>query len=575
MKIPLQVLVVQESDDDLTNLLAKLDAGGYAARFQQVQTEEEFGAALTEQGWDAIVADDNQSEFDALSALAYIRNTPFDIPFIVVSGQGGEDHAVQAMRGGAHDYVLKSNLCRLVPALEREIREAEVRSARKHADDAVNRLSHTDQLTGIPNRVLFYDRLQHGIDIAQRQHHNLALLVMDLDRFKDVNDTIGHYYGDELLQQVAARLQDTLGDEVQGLARMGGDEFAFLVSPCDVACATELARKALSVFAQSFQLNDHRVKMGASLGIAIYPQHGVYADTILQHADVAMYRAKYANSEYAVYDVQHDPHTSDRLSLVNELEQAIADQQLLLHYQPIVEIQSRQVVGVEALVRWRHPKFGTLAPIEFIPTAEQTSVIQSLSHWVLDSSLDQLAKWHRAGLPLVLSVNLPMRSLHDLQLHDEIAKMLGNYGVTAEHLVLEITERTMMVDWLDASQMLKRMSSLGIRFTLDDFGTGHFSLGHLKKLPIDTLKIDQSFVAGMTESKESESIIRAAVGLGHCLDLTVLAEGVENRDTWDLLVVHGCDKVQGNFICEPMPSEDLTYWIKHSPWSLVSQAKAV
>lgn len=564
MDIPLQVLIVQDKQSGIKELTRVFESAGYAVSIERVSSEDKFQQALLKQTWDVLLCDD-ESQLGVLDALNVVKKNAIDLPFIVISSQGGEENAVQAMRAGAHDYLLKGQMTRLIPALEREMREMEVRSARREADATVERLTHRDSLTGLPNRVLFYDRLQQIL----RNQKSVAVLLMDLDCFKDVNDSIGHYYGDILLQQVASRLRQ-IDQEWVSLARMGGDEFGLVVCVDKSSQAVDIAQDVVKIFDEDFQLNGHKVIIGASVGIAMAPQHGNNADLLLKAADVAMYTAKQATSDYAIYDVEQEERQNDQgsITLLDDLKQAIEKDQLVVHYQPKVDIKTRSIAGVEALVRWQHPIYGSLAPIDFLPRAEHTNLIRKLSIWVLGHALEQLSEWHRAGLDLSLAVNIPVRALHDADLMDQIKDKLNLSGVLAGHLELEITERTMMVDLFSAMEVLKKISEFGVNFTIDDFGTGHFSLGYLKKLPIDTIKIDKSFVLAMANDNDSAALVKASVALGQTLGLKVLAEGVENRDIWDLLVVYGCDLVQGNFVSHPLPGDEFPYWLKHSPWNL-------
>lgn len=564
MEIPLQVLIVQDKQSGVKELAEVFSAAGYAATIERVSGEEKFQQCVLKQSWDVILCDD-ESKLGVLDALSIVNKNHIDTPFIVISSQGGEENAVKAMRAGAHDYMVKGQMTRLVPALEREMREMEVRSARREADATVERLTHRDSLTGLPNRVLFYDRLQQVL----RNSESVAVLLMDLDRFKDINDSIGHYYGDILLQQVAGRLRQ-VDQEWVSLARMGGDEFGLVVACDNTNQAVTIAQQVLKIFDEDFQLNGHKVIIGASVGIAMAPQHGNNADLLLKAADVAMYSAKKASSDYALYNIEQDERQNDQASitLLDDLKLAIDKDQLVVHYQPKVDIKTRTIAGVEALVRWVHPIYGSLAPIDFLPRAEHTNLIRKLSMWVLGHALEQLAEWHRSGLDFTLAVNIPVRTLHDADFMDHIKDKLNLSGIMANHLELEITERTMMVDLFSAMEVLNKISDLGVNFTIDDFGTGHFSLGYLKKLPIDTIKVDKSFVLAMASDEDSADLVKASVALGQTLGLKVLAEGVENRDIWDLLVVYGCDLVQGNFVSHPLPADEFPYWLKHSPWNL-------
>lgn len=425
-----------------------------------------------------------------------------------------------------------------------------------------------DALTDLPNRTLLYDRLQQAILSGHRQSRPLALLLMDLDRFKDVNDTLGHHYGDILLQQVGERLRGVLR-ESDTVARLGGDEFAILLSAlADVKDIPLVAGKILQALEAPFILEGHLLDIGASIGIALFPDHGEYADLLIQRADVAMYLAKQAGGGYAVYSSEQDQNSPRRLALRGELRHAIENGDLFLLYQPKINLQTSRVIGVEALVRWRHPRLGTIPPDQFIPLAEHTGLIKPLTLWVLNAALSQCRAWREAGAELAVAVNLSARNLQDPQVSDQIADLLETWSIPPQMLELEITESVIMADPARAMEILTRLSKKGVRLSIDDFGTGYSSLGYLKKLPVDEIKIDKSFVKEMAVDGDDTVIVRSIVDLAHNLGLQVIAEGVEDQETWDALVILGSDAAQGYFMSRPIPADELGRWLKASPWHL-------
>ncbi len=437
---------------------------------------------------------------------------------------------------------------------------------RRRAAEALRHQALHDALTGLPNRTLPHDRLEQALRADARDAGGLALLLFDLDRFKEVNDTLGHQAGDLLLQEVAARVRGAVRAS-DTVARLGGDEFAVLLPGADAAGAVAATHTLLAALATPIALDGQSLACTASIGIALAPTHGTDVATVLRRADVAMYVAKRAGSGYAVYAAAHDQHSPARLTLETELRAALAAGALVLHYQPTVDVRSGRADRVEALARWPHPQHGLIPPDQFIPLAEQTGLIVPLTQWVLETALAQCHAWEQAGWTLGVAVNLSMRSLHDPGLPETIAWLLRRYAVPPERLTLEITESALMVDPAQAQAVLLRLTALGVQLAIDDFGTGYSSLGYLKQLPVDAVKIDKSFVQNMghTTTKDS-AIVRSIIDLGHNLGLAVVAEGVEDQATWQRLRAAGCDVAQGFYMSRPMPAAELEHWLATTSW---------
>jgi diguanylate cyclase len=430
-----------------------------------------------------------------------------------------------------------------------------------------------DGLTGLPNRTLLRDRIGQAIRQADRELVPAALALIDLDRFKEVNDTLGHHDGDQLLVQVGQRLQATLR-QVDTVARLGGDEFAILLPRIETADgAVTVARKLQAALQEPFVLEGLSVDVEASIGVAIYPEHGNDPEELLQHADIAMYVAKDTHAGFVLFDPTHDQHSPRRLALLGELRRAIEQRQLLLHYQPKVDAHSGQVLGVEALVRWQHPTHGLIPPGEFIPLAERTGLIEPLTHYVLDAALQQCHHWRQAGHELSVAVNVSARRLLDLDFPDQVAATLTRWRVPARLLVVEITESTIMADPTHALEILGRLSAMGVQLSIDDFGTGYSSMAYLKNLPVHELKIDRSFVAQMTSDSRDAVIVRSTVELGRNLGLRVVAEGVEDQATWQALAALGCDAIQGYHISRPVPPDHLINWLEHQQAAPAAQPR--
>jgi diguanylate cyclase (GGDEF)-like protein/PAS domain S-box-containing protein len=429
---------------------------------------------------------------------------------------------------------------------------------RRQAETSLQHQAWHDVLTGLPNRTRLRVELESLMAVPERTEE-FALLLIDLDRFKEVNDTIGHPCGDLLLQQVGPRLRAELRD-LDTVARLGGDEFVVLLRGADAERASGVAERLVMALEQPFELDGFGVAIGGSVGIALYPEHGEDADTLLREADIAMYAAKDARSGYTIYAPDTDRHSRERLGLLADLRHAIDRGDLLVHYQPQLDVRTHTLTAVEALVRWPHPTRGLLPPDEFIPLAEQTRLIQPLSRWILAAALRQCASWRAAGLDIPISVNLSVYDLRDHDLPDVIAEALVKYGVPADRLRIEITESSLMANPPRAREILARLRVQGVQIAIDDFGIGYSSLAYLKSLPVDELKIDRSFVREMASDAGSRAIVRAIIDLADVLGLRVVAEGVEDAATLAALAALGCDVAQGYHFARALAPADLARW---------------
>ena len=417
----------------------------------------------------------------------------------------------------------------------------------------------SDALTGLPNRRLLSERT--GTALLEQGEGRVALVLFDLNRFKEVNDTLGHHIGDQLLKIVADRLAGALreGDTV---ARLGGDEFAMLLLGIEsVADAREAAQRIAAAIAEPIVLEGVLVDVGASAGVAVSPEHGTELELLLQRADVAMYLAKEAGTGVEVYDAARDHNSTSRLAMLAELRRAIAEEQLVLHFQPKASLADGSVVGVEALVRWEHPVLGLVPPDDFIPLAESSGLVRPLTTWVLDAALRQLRIWLDQGLRFGMAVNVSVRDLCGEGLAQHVAAGLVRYDIPPELLRLEVTEGSLFADPIRAVSTLRALDQLGITLSLDDFGTGYSSLGHLRQLPVHEIKIDRSFVLRMHEDPRDLAIVRSVVDLGLGLGMQVVAEGVETQRDWDVLRAMGCTTAQGWHLCRALPADALTPWL--------------
>jgi diguanylate cyclase (GGDEF)-like protein/PAS domain S-box-containing protein len=475
--------------------------------------------------------------------------------------------ATESQGGGAHETMGKRKNGSLFP-LEfvvssmhigsRHLFIATLRdiSERKAHTDALEYQALHDALTGLPNRSLFGDRLRQALLAARRNQKMFGVLLLDLDRFKDINDALGHDRGDSLLQEVTARLRGVLR-ATDTIARLGGDEFAVLTTdarhPEDVVAT---AKKILASLEGPFAIADQMVETGASIGVAMYPVHGDDPSTLLRRADVAMYVAKRSGGGYALYQPEQEAQTLRRSGLAGELRRSIPQGELVLHYQPQVTLATGLVHTVEALVRWNHPREGLMPPDRFIPMAEETGIIHPLTGWVIDSALAQLCRWIDEGLDVSVSINVSPRNIEDHSLEEMVARALGNFKVEPSRLTLEITEGVAMA--AAAAKALRRLHEIGVRIALDDFGTGYSSLLYLMRLPVNEIKIDRSFVSALASDPDSGAIVRSAVGLGHNLGLRVVAEGLQDRMAEAVLLEAGCDAAQGFLVGRPVEEPEIT-----------------
>ncbi len=455
---------------------------------------------------------------------------------------------------------------------------------RKRAQEHLDFLAYYDSLTGLPNRLLYRDRLAQAVADAQRHGHLAATLLLDLDRFKLINDTLGHQQGDRLLQEVSDRLKtcvrnsDSVGrphdnhppptgvwDRSASLARLGGDEFTILLNRIAGAPdAAKVARRILASLAKPFHLDGQDVFVTASIGIAIFPLDGESADQLLKNADTAMYHAKQSGrSTYQFYSQSMNASAGERLAIENRLHKALDREEFLLHYQPLVALETGRIIGVEALVRWQHPELGLVPPMQFISIAEETGLIIPLGEWVLQKACAQARAWHEMGLAgLRVAVNLSARQFQRQNLLHVITRILLATDLNPRCLDLELTESMMMQDGESTSATLRELQALGVRLSMDDYGTGSSSLSYLRRLPLDTLKIDRSFVKDCTVNQEDATIIKAIIAMSHSLKLKVLAEGIETEDQLAFLRAAGCDEAQGYYFSKPMAAEPLTSLLK-------------
>ena len=448
----------------------------------------------------------------------------------------------------------------------------ELASAFNHMNDAIStreqrimELAYSDELTTLPNRALFLENLNQAVLAMNRSGRPMSVLVMDLDRFKLVNDTLGHQCGDEVLRVVGSRLTAAVSRDGESpgcvVARLGGDEFAVLLPTGGVSAAENVARRLLKALETPLVIQGVTVDISSSMGLVTAPGHGDDAATLMRRADIAMYVAKRNNSGFAHYESAYDRESTGRLSLLSELRHAIEGNELVVHYQPKISLNSGNVIGAEALVRWNHPERGFMSPDQFIPFAEQTGFITQITRWVLRSALEQCGTWRRQGRTLNIAVNLSARDLHTADLAGYVNWLMSEFAVKPEWITLEVTESAVMSEPTRALATLEALHKMGIHLSIDDFGTGYSSFSYLKKMPVDEIKIDKSFVIGMLTDADDATIVRTVIDLGHNLGLKVTAEGTENEGVLRTLAALKCDLAQGYHISRPLPPEKFESWL--------------
>jgi len=442
----------------------------------------------------------------------------------------------------------------------------------KHERETASQIEYVafhDKLTGLSNRGMFSELLDRGLKEARRSQRQLAVFFVDLDRFKNINDTLGHQAGDVLLKEMATRLKSCLR-ESDCVARLGGDEFVIMVPGMDGAESLAIvAQKVLAAVSRPLVLRDHEFHVTASIGISVYPADGDDERALMKNADIAMYQSKEdGKNTYTFYSAELNTHSVERLAFESSLRRALEAREFRVHYQPKVDCQTNQMTGVEALLRWNHPDLGQVSPAKFIPVAEENGMIVAIGHWVLVTACEQQVAWTALGYPpLRMSVNLSVRQLYDDQLLEDVRLVLAQTGIDASFLELEITESMLMRNVAKATEVLTEFKKLGIRLSLDDFGTGYSSLSNLKRFPIDTIKVDRSFVRELPTNEEDKAITDAIIAMGRSLKMTIVAEGVETRGQMEFLKDRQCDELQGFYFSKAVSASKISDLLRSQPWA--------
>jgi diguanylate cyclase (GGDEF)-like protein len=556
---PLRLLLVDDSEDDAALVVRELSRAGYAVSSQRVDTPEALATALTSQRWDLAIADYSMPRFNGVAALALVREHDAELPLIFVSGTIGEEDLVAAMRTGAQDYVRKSDLARLVPTVERQLQEAAGRLPRPHVAAQLVHLAYHDALTDLPNRVLLHDRLRQAILASQRTRKPLAVMVLEIGGLDAIVDAHGRYVGDRVIQHVATRLRALLreGDTV---ASLGAQQFALMLQGTDAAGAELTARKVLQDVSRPIFLDHQSLSVAADVGIVSVPEHGTNPDELLQRAERALRVAQQRQTGSAVYAADRDRDETDHQISIPELREGVEHGQFVFDYQPIVQLETGRVIGVEGLARWNHPRRGRLLPAEFIELAETTWLIEPLTMLLLDRAMADWARTDRLAWAPV-AVNLSSKSLRDQNLPDLIADLLRLHGAPASALTLELPHDALVLETPKAEATLARLHRMGVFLAIDDFNAEYSHASYLRRMPIDRLKIGRAFIARL---QEREAAVRSVIDLAHSRGLVIVAEGVETSDMRDHLRALGCDAAQGNFIAPPASLTETRRWVARS-----------
>ncbi len=550
----IKILLV-EDDHDEALMITKMLQEGLQNQFtlEQCYSVDDALELVRHESFQAIILDLHLPEGQSFDSIPqFIQYCP-GAPILILSSVEDEEQAIKAVKSGAQDYLIKGQTNSAT--LSRAIRYA---MERHRATQRITQMAHYDHLTGLANRGLFYERLNCAVARCNRNDMAMALIFLDLDQFKEINDTFGHECGDSLLKTVATRLKKCIREIDTGV-RLGGDEFAVLLEQImSVEDVALVAERILELLAQPMIVNHHQLQITGSLGITIYPWDSANPQELLSHADAAMYRAKaQGGHSYQFYTAGMKTAGLDGSTLEVELGRALTKKEFLLHYQPQMDLRTRAVIGMEALLRWHHPYQGLIGPNHFIPQAEENGMIIPIGEWVLRAASKQAKYWKKQGFPMPhVSVNLSARQIHHGNLPTLIQDILQRSHLEPEHLKLELTETFLIHETEDTLQTLRELKDMGIQLFIDDFGAGYASLRYLKSFPVDGIKLDQSLIQQLPHNPNDTAIVEALISLGKTLGLQVIAEGVETQEQVDFLAEHDCDAMQGYWLAPPLPANE-------------------
>jgi diguanylate cyclase (GGDEF)-like protein len=562
-------ILIVDDEPEIRKIVRGILSESY--KYQEANSAEEALSLLRMEKFDLVISDIKMDGMSGLEMIPRVRAIAPDTVIMMISGEQTIESAIEALRGGAFDYIMKPFDFQHVEAAVRRALEhhsllAAKRRHENHLEELVrqrtaelNHLAYHDVLTDLPNRILFEDRLTQALILAERNRQTLGVLFLSLDRFKKIHDTLGRAIGDRLLQKVAERLRSS-AHRGETVARFEGDEFALLLTQIGGTEGEEVVEVIFQInesLKLPFVVDGHELFITASVGITLYPDDGADAPTLLKNADAALYRAKEQGGDnYQFYTADMNAKAMKRLTLENSLRRALERNEFEVYYQPVLDTNTRKIVGMEALLRWHHPELGLVQPAEFIPLAEDTGMIVPIGEWVLRTACAQSKSWQEAGFaPLALAVNLSARQFQQQNLSEVVVLILQETGLNPHDLELELTESSIMKNAESAVRTLGELKALGVKIAIDDFGTGYSSLGYLKRLPIDTLKIDRSFVRDVTADPDDAALVMAIITLAHNLRLKVIAEGVDSEEQLSFLHLLRCDEWQGYLFSKPLPGE--------------------
>jgi diguanylate cyclase (GGDEF)-like protein len=562
-------ILIVDDEPEIRNIVRGILSESYTCR--AADSAEEALAILRKEKFELVISDIKMDGMSGLEMIPQMREIAPDTVIMMISGEQTIESAVEALRGGAFDYIMKPfDFQHVEAAVRRALEHHSLLAAKRlhenHLEELVrqrtaelNHLAYHDALTDLPNRILFEDRLTQALILAERNRQTLGMLFLSLDRFKKVHDTLGRAIGDRLLQKVAERLRSS-AHQGETVARFEGDEFALLLTHIGGTEGEDVVEVIFQInesLKLPFVIDDHELFITVSIGISLYPDDGADAPTLLKNADAALYRAREQGGDnYQFYTADMNAKAMKRLTLESSLRRALERSEFEVYYQPVLDTNTRKIVGMEALLRWHHPELGLVQPIEFIPLAEDTGMIVPIGEWVLRTACAQSKSWQGAGFaPLSLAVNLSARQFQQQNLSEMVVRILQETGLNAHDLKLELTESSIMKNAESAVRTLGELKAMGVKIAIDDFGTGYSSLGYLKRLPIDTLKIDRSFVRDVTADPDDAALVMAIITLAHNLRLKVVAEGVESEEQLSFLHLLRCDEWQGYLFSKPVPVE--------------------
>ncbi len=553
----MKVLMVEDSEDDACLLCAELTNAGNDLTYKRVDSDIQMQEALEASDWDIIIADHSMPSFSSIDALDVLKKSGKDIPFIIYSNVISEQMVVSAMSHGAHDYIFKGHFSRLLPSIVREIKNANIRRAKQEADSHIYKLAYFDELTGLPKRNLFCEKsslMLPGLPDSRNTTTLAAMYSIYMNHLMRINNTYGYAVGDTLIQQLAYRLSDCVENNCI-LARIGGSKFAFFKSNMNDSCEIQtFADRIMASISSPFIIDNLEFYVTLSIGISAYPEGGNDATMLLGNAESARSLAKKSYENNCKHYIKEMGETSSkRLLLETSLRKAVERGEMLLQYQPVIDLKTGNFIAAEALVRWNHPQFGLLSPDKFIPLADETGLIIKIGEWVLSQACRQAKIWHDTSYgPISVLVNVSAVQLGQPQLKEHVASVLNKTGLHPACLELEITESVLMQDAETSINTLHDLKEMGVKIAVDDFGTGYSSLAYLKRLPIDILKIDRTFIRDLSINSDSLAIVTAITALAKSLNLTIVAEGVETKEQLDYLCIKKCDRAQGFLISRPL-----------------------